>query len=231
MLLFVWAFVILKSHNAFKEGITWLSMGEERWVEAIKDGRIVTVSEREAFDDDLFVLRERKTPEPEKLAVPRARRVSSEPMSKVGNRWHTYEPTYKKNNVSQELIDNFHWELSKARKVKNLSRLQLANILGVSEAHIKLVENGELPSDDFVLITKLQNYLGINLRKDGKSFDTPMSSMPREVKAGPSYMSKPDPEKISLADLQRMKEARDRAKKSAGTKSSGLVGSDIEVIE
>ena len=156
-----------------------LSVMDEKIVDAIREGEIVTITEREARDDNLFILREHhEAPEVLISAMPlpewRVRRAAHhaklELPARVLPKWQSYLPEYKKNNVLKELIDNFQWEIAKARRAKNLSRLQLANVLGVPEQHIKMLENGDLPSDDFVLLTKLQNYLGINLRKDGKSF-------------------------------------------------------------
>ena len=227
-----------------------------KFVEAIKEGKIVTVSEREAHEEELFILREHhETVEPQKEKLPepqwKLRRQSQQPKidvpMKTLPKWQSYQPEYRKNNVVKDLIDNFQWEIAKARKAKNLTRLQLANALGVAENHIKIAENGELPSDDFIFINKLQNYLGINLRRDGKSFDTPMSSMPKEVRdreLGPAYVSKLNPDTISLADLQKRREAQRKAsaqghnqssrpslRESKRASNSNFTGSDIELIE
>jgi len=208
-------------------------------VDAIREGEIVTLLEEEAREEDLFILREHGGVETQTKPVTemRARKTPFDAPPKSTAHWHTYEPEYKKNNVVNELIDNFQWEISKARRVRNLSRLQLANVLGVSEEHVKLVENGALPSDDFVLITKLQNYLGINLRRDGKTFNTGSLTASTPASMGPAYLPKISPDKVSLADLQKLKEARDKAKKMTSTvgdlqkPSQNIVGKDIEIIE
>ena len=132
-------------------------------VDVIKNGEIAVVSEEEAREEGFFVLREHvgaKDLEREKIDR-KLERVATRPMKK----WHSYERDYLKNNVVKDLIDNFHWEIVKARKAKNLTRLQLGNALGVPEGAIKMIETGELPSDNFVLVNKVQTYLGINLRR------------------------------------------------------------------
>ncbi len=211
-----------------------------RMVDAIRDGKIVVVSEQEAKNDDLFVLRTHETTLPLEPSLsstnptPQRIREKSEPFVKPVAKWHSYQPEYSKNHVVRELIDNFHWEISKARKQKNLSRLQLAHGLGVPENVVKMLEQGELPRDDFVIINKVQSILGINLRRDGKSFDTPLSSLsPSTVTpTGPSYIPKLDYSKATLADFQRMKEQERKVKEaSREKKQDDLFGGDIELIE
>lgn len=225
-------------------------MTEEKWVDAIREGKIVTITEREARDEDLFVLRARQAVPQE---IPKTSQIAKETQLKSSHtapKWKSYEPEYKKNNVIRELMDNFQWEIGKARKQRGLSRLQLANVLGVPEAHIKMVETGELPSDDFILISKIQNYLGINLRRDGKTF-APQANMnlPNTQHAeknipGPAYIPKPN-ENVSLADLQRLKAARDKqkiqtlqrqqqpfkAKDAKENKDNQMLGSDIVPLD
>ena len=51
---------------------------------------------------------------------------------------------------------------------------------------MKLIENGVYPDKDFVLINKIQNYYGINLRKDKKDdivFDQNMRKLAEDTKA------------------------------------------------
>lgn len=214
----------------------------DRLVDAIKEGQIITLPESQARQEELFVLRvhEKRDLVSELPSVESRRRSgrSNAPLapSRQPPKWHSYQPEYRKNNVVKELKDNFHWEIGKARKARSLTRLQLANALNVPENVIKMVENGELPSDDFVLVNKLQTYLGINLRRDGKTFELPSSGLmsPRDAPKGPAYIPKPDfrREDLSLADLQRMKEAREKARHSPGEQSSkdALAGDDIELF-
>ncbi|MEK6928615.1 MAG: helix-turn-helix transcriptional regulator [Nanoarchaeota archaeon] len=142
-----------------------------RFVEAIESGKIVRVSEDYAFREGLPILRRpqsraeypKKAPEKEK--------------------WELFgidtfrKPLKNKNNVIATLVDNFHWQISSKRKQSNMTRKQFAAALGVSEGAVKLIENGLLPSDDYVLISKVEQYLGINLRKDGKDYSKSAKEM------------------------------------------------------
>lgn len=211
-------------------------------VDVIRDGEVVTVSERQALAEELFVLRihEKKSPMESLPSIESRRRVTkSIPLGpvKAPPRWHSYQADYLKNNVTKELVDNFHWEITKARKSRNLTRLQLANTLNVPEHAIKLLETGELPSDDFILINKVQHFLGINLRRDGKTFGSSFTPSNTFSSRGPAYVDKPDFKRadLSLADLQKLKEAREKARRPAEATpvnpSGELAGNDIELFD
>jgi len=189
------------------------TLREEDYVEAIKDGEIVKVSESIAREEDLFVLRRiiklDTQISPEKLAR-RMEAGNVKSYSKL-EEWKSARGNLKKNNVIKDLVSNFHWEVSRARKLKRMNRKQLAGKLGVSEEEIKIVELGELPRDDFVLISKIEGALGINLRKD-------------KISSG-----------VSLAELQKLNEnkIKEEIDKSHGKKKDSeekLVGGDIELL-
>lgn len=231
----------------------------EKMVDAIRDGQIVTVTEAQARAEDLFILREKHAPaaatppltgQPALRAATRANMPTIAP--KLLPRHHSYLPDYKKNDVARELVNNFHWEIGKARKERNMTRLQLANALSVSENVVKMLENGELPTDDFVLINKVQSYLRINLRKDGKSFDgsaraqlSSSASLQPAASTTPATapaVKRPYDANVSLADLQRMRsrdvpvqkeltKPRWVKDKPAEEKKGSLLGDDIEIID
>ncbi len=156
-------------------------------VEAIDDGKIVRVSEEYAKREGLPILRRSNVENKETRAVNETDLVKRREFSGRGifdsSRVHNkgilafeeYRRPLKRSesDVSNELIDNFHWEILKRRKEKEINRKQFAVDLGVSEEEVKIVENGRLPRNDFVLINKIQSYLGINLRKDGRDFIRP----------------------------------------------------------
>lgn len=190
----------------------------EEYVDAIKEGEIVTMPLSQARKEDLFVLRKKiavATPAPAPAPTrTSSRQHASEVPARITPKWHSYQSEYKKNNVIMELVNNFHWEVSKARKGINFSRRQLGDAIGESESTIKMIENGELPSDDFIIINKIQNYLKINLRRDGKTFEMPRESL-KPVSNKPIYSKD-----VTLSDLQKMKEAKAKEDKP-----------DIEIIE
>jgi len=63
------------------------------------------------------------------------------------------------------LVDNFHWQIARARRNKGLSQRQLGWALGESEAAIKMIEKAELPEDSEMLIKKLEQFFQIKLRE------------------------------------------------------------------
>ena len=155
--------------------------GKERMVDALEDGKIVRVSESYALREGLIVLRRQQDAEPPSASTIAARRVDD---VKIAPFETLRKPLPKhKNAVISSLVDNFHWIILEKRRSKHLTRKQFADALGASEHEIKLIENGVLPSDDYILISKAEKYLGVNLRKDGSSFNPPKFSY-REKREG-----------------------------------------------
>ncbi len=187
-------------------------------VEAIKDGEIVRMPESQAVKEDLFILR--KISEPASSVIyesfgkkERAIELAVRTNSRL-EAWRAGKFNFKNNNVVQDLVPNFQWEISKARRVKNISRKQLAFNVGVSEEEIKSIELGELPRDDFVLISKIESYLGINLRKNkvmGAAFPSPTRKLIEQPKI----------------DFKE-EEKKTRDKRMGG---ESIFGEDIEVLE
>ncbi|HLD37482.1 MAG TPA: hypothetical protein VJA86_02760 [Candidatus Nanoarchaeia archaeon] len=68
------------------------------------------------------------------------------------------------------LTENFHWYIQKMRRAKNLTRKQLADSLAESEAAIKLVEQGILPSGAEDLLKKLEQFFKIKLTKSDDGY-------------------------------------------------------------
>jgi len=69
----------------------------------------------------------------------------------------------KKVGPRPEMINNFHWVVMRARRMKKLTQAQLAKQIAESEVAIKMVEQGVLPEDDYKLINKLENYLDVKI--------------------------------------------------------------------
>ncbi len=187
------------------------------FVEAIRDGEIVRVPHSVAIEEDLFILRVLGA-EPLQSVQPalpaQSVRDKGESRASVFSDWKIGKFGSKKNNVIQDLIPNFHWEIAKQRKSRNLTRNKLAEIIRASELEVKLLELGEVPADDFVLISRIEQFFGINLRKFGN------------VNAA-----------VNLADLQKRKEAHEREARakasnaSAKVSNNDLSGNDIEIVD
>jgi len=143
---------------------------ESGMVEALEDGKIVKVSEEYAKAERLLILRRIEKQGKVDAPVSKERKFFGEE-KKVGFDELRKPLHYQKNKVIEDLVPNFQWEIMKARRTKNITRKKLAEAIGVNENSLKLIENGSLPADDFVLINKLQNYLGINLRKNKMDYN------------------------------------------------------------
>ena len=119
---------------------------------------------------------------------------------------------YKGSQVLSELVDNFQWHIIKKRRALGLTRKRLAEKLGETENTIKLLENGVLPREDFVIINKLQNFFSFNIRKDKKDFAHSPRSLIKEQK-------------------QEDKESQIKSQKSDAETKTKMLGNDIELIE
>ena len=132
----------------------WSPQPKNELVEAIEEGRIVKVTEEYAQREGLLVLRKHRLQIQEK----QQKKKEEENLPELQDlRKAQY---YKGNQVLSELIDNFQWHIIKKRRALGLTRKRLAEKLGETEHTIKLMENGVLPREDFVIVNKLQNFFG-----------------------------------------------------------------------
>lgn len=67
-----------------------------------------------------------------------------------------------------ELIDNFHWHIQHGRRMKKLSQKQLAESIAEPELMIDMAEQGKLPENHDKLISKLEQFLKIKIKKEEK---------------------------------------------------------------
>lgn len=82
----------------------------------------------------------------------------------------------------EDLIDNFHWVIMRARRARKVTQEQMAREIGEAEAAIKMAERGVLPEDASKLISKIQSYLGITLfRNQNKDFSKRLNRESEEV--------------------------------------------------
>ncbi|MBU0894488.1 MAG: hypothetical protein KKF48_00840 [Nanoarchaeota archaeon] len=71
----------------------------------------------------------------------------------------------EKSRLTDSLIDNFHWIIMRMRRSKKLNQAQFAKEIAESETAVKMLEQGILPQDGYRIITKLENFLNVNLTK------------------------------------------------------------------
>lgn len=129
------------------------------FVDAIENGKIVRVTESYAKREGLFILRKH-----EQVNVAPVKRNKDEEGRPLFDDFR--KPLrFKENDLGKDMADNFHWILLEKRKLKGITRKQLASLLGESENSIKLMENGVIPFGNYVLVNKLEKFYGISLRK------------------------------------------------------------------
>lgn len=176
------------------------------FVEAIEEGKIVKVTEEYAKREGLLVIRKQNdtttydyTPEKKETFT---RKNEDKRLRKDFTLNKMRKPlNYYKNNIINDLVDNFHWEIIKARKIKNVTRKQVAQALNENEETIKMIENGILPDDNYILVNKIQSYFGINLRKDGKNFSAPLVLRKPERETKMIYTPKEKTEEPDIKDI------------------------------
>ena len=130
----------------------------------------------------------------------------------------------KETRPREDLIDNFHWDIMMGRRKMHITTKQLADAISESEVVIKMAEQGMLPEDDYRLINKLENYLGIRIKKSNQIiFNTKYNSLKppaRVLNFKPRAI-----ENLTIADIKTMKASLNNVEKN---KVNGL---DLNVDE
>ena len=188
-----------------------MDYGQKDLVEAIEEGRIVKVPESYAKREGLLILKKspmqlQKQQPPSYLTERKNHSDRTKPLTD----YLRSRPDWREKQVISELVDNFNWQIRYNRRRLGLTRKQLARMMNVPEEELQILESGRLPSNDFILINKVQKTLGINLRKDGKEFDISAEELMHKASTSKS----PAPAKSSKDDL-----------------SKDLVGKDIEILD
>ena len=137
------------------------------------------------------------------------------------------KPSVKPTN----LIENFHWQIMMARRNMHISEKQLAQAISESETAVKMLESGNLPEDSDKLISKIEQYLRINLRKGNNILPKPSSikEPARVLKFDPATLNN-----ITISDLQKLKQAKKEAEKSLSQENqqeASNISEDIEIID
>ncbi|MEM4271632.1 MAG: hypothetical protein QXD13_00895 [Candidatus Pacearchaeota archaeon] len=203
---------------------------EEVFVEAIEDGKIVKVPEEYARREGLLVLRKQPAVVPEQQRVLEMKQKEKRDKETFLGIDSFRRPLKSEGDeILSGLVENFHWQIVQKRKTMRLTRKQVADAINETELSLKMVENGVLPEKNFVLVNKLENFLGLKLRKEGAG-----ATMRSLVEKSPLSLEKKDTlekKKIPLRKsfLPGRKEEKQEAAKDSGSKNEALSGSDIEL--
>ena len=97
-------------------------------------------------------------------------------------------------DLKKSLVENFNWIIMRARRSKKLTLTQLAAAIKEPEIALKTLEEGRVPLKSRELITKIENYLFINI----KNRQTPEAKTPSTLNLG-------SPFNLKISDLKEMK--------------------------
>lgn len=181
---------------------------DSRMVDAIEEGKIVSVTEDYAKKEGLPILRKSGN----RFLGDKDRRSEDKGEEDFKRVEDFRKPLdWKERQERMGLIDNFHWRVSKRRRELNMSRRQFGEALGENEAKVKLIENGVLEGIDFVLVNKIEEVLGMSFRSAGKKGD--------------------DLEMRKLVEKEMKDQENSKNKVEKSKDSEELFGEDIELLD
>ena len=124
----------------------------------------------------------------------------------------------------EDLVDNFHWHIQHARRLKKFSPKQLGEAVAEPEIIISMAEKAKLPKDYDKLVSKLEQFLGISIRKIPRRA-TGIYDKEFDIKKANLF----DLTTTDLRNLQMIKEAQDSEKEREYEKEEiELVEEDLE---
>jgi len=140
-------------------------------VEAIDDGKIVKVPEEYAIREGLMILRRK--------VIAAAQPVAEQPADRRPSGLDAFRKPlrYRQNDIAGSLVEHFHWIVGQRRKEMGMTRKQVASAIQCSEHAVKMIENGILPAENYIIISRLEKYLGVMLRKDGQNYQANMKEL------------------------------------------------------
>ena len=107
-----------------------------------------------------------------------------------------------------------------------------------SEEAIKMAEQGILPKNDFLLVSKIENYLGIRIRDElfrEQSFDEEVEKVKenfsQSVEKDKIKFDEVTTKTLTIADLQEMKKKRESAPQAYPEKSSTKILTKGKIFE
>ena len=109
-------------------------------------------------------------------------------------------------NLNEELIDNFHWILMRARRMKHLTHGQLAEEIREPEEAIKAIELGKVPTKKDI-VRKLEQFLNIRIMKNAEpSLQEKNLGQRDSIKLKEeSDLDIKNTDNLTISDLQNMK--------------------------
>lgn len=119
-----------------------------------------------------------------------------------------FSRNYKDNvYVKDALIDNFQWIVMRARRLKHISQGQLANAIDEPEVVVKFLEEGKIR--DMKVIEKVENYLGITLRKNSRKEVKEYGTLEPPAKSLNQEIDFKSTKNLTISQLQELKKRQD----------------------
>jgi len=133
-----------------------------------------------AYNENIPIIKKHDFPKDEQKTVhERLSAISNIPKKEIKSRELEKEETSLKEMVnrnfrisvgsqglrsSSDLIRNFHWVVMRARRMKHLTKSQLADAIHEPEIAIRMIERGLVPKSN-KFVDKLENFLKISIRE------------------------------------------------------------------
>jgi cytidyltransferase-like protein len=111
-------------------------------------------------------------------------------------------------NLNDELIENFHWIIMRARRMKHLTQEQLAEEIREPLEAIKIIEQGRFPPRREIL-KKIQSSLGVIITKKPEIDGTREIVEDIEKLKTLSELNFKNVDELTISDLQEMKLERE----------------------
>lgn len=193
--------------------ICGVSGSKERLFDVVDSKEIIRVCENCARNEHMPIVRkptvyqlqaaERRPTLDERLArmrgVPAERAAERLGKTNMSLR-ETINKNYEKSIGNQrkprpDLVHNFHWTILRVRRARRVTQEQMARDINEPESAIRMAERGILPADNR-LIKKIEDYLGVQLLKEGIQQSPRIPT--RTIEINPQ-----NAKNLKVADLQR----------------------------
>src|SRR3989338_8804588 len=106
----------------------------------------------------------------------------------------------------EDLVDNFHWHIQQGRRMRKISQKQLAEMIAEPEAVVNMAEQGKLPEDYNRIISKLEQFLKVKLKKQEDKPANEEAEQNQEQSEGEFDIRKANFFKVTTGYLKSLKE-------------------------
>lgn len=160
--------------------------------------------------------------------------LKDESLRKIVNK--NFESKVKNYPKNEDLIDNFHWVLMRARRSKKISQRQLAEGIKEPESAIVMAEKGFIPQGNDLFVRKLEHSLGIRISK--RTFENAKEGIieseveRKELLERFENSGELDEEmtrNLTIADLHELKEKKKKKWWQFGKKKDSSQEDDVEI--